>query len=449
MSTYQFPSNFVWGVATAAAQIEGAARQDGKGESIWDRFAALPGNVKNGETPQTACDHYHRYEADFDLMVGLGIPHYRLSVAWPRVFPSGDGPVATSGLDYYSRLIDALLARRITPWVTLFHWDLPQALEDRGGWLARGTVDAFGRYAQEVVKRLGDRVKNWFTVNEIPCFIGHGYGDGHFAPGQRVGARDLNQAYHHALLAHGLGVEAVRSYGGPGARVGLVHNHLPAPPVPVTETEADIIAARAEYERTNGQLMGPLFLGHYPEAFLRAAGDDAPRIKPGDLDRIAQPTDFLGLNVYAGNFVCAGADNQPVVLPFPRGYPEGALGWLKITPQSLYWAVRHAAEVFGVKSFYMTESGATFDDAVTPDGEVLDLHRREYLRAYLVELHRAVAEGFDVRGFFVWSFLDNFEWAEGYEKRFGIVHVAFATQRRTPKLSSRWYSEVIRNNRIV
>ena len=261
MATYQFPEGFVWGVATAAAQIEGAARVDGKGESIWDRFAASPGKVKNGDTPQIACDHYHLYEADFDLMVKLGIADYRLSIAWPRVFPAGEGPLNARGLDYYSRLIDALLARQITPWVTMFHWDLPQSLEDRGGWLARGTVDAFGRYAEEVVKRLGDRVKNWFTVNEIPCFIGNGYGNGYFAPGKRVGARDLNQAYHHALLAHGHGVETVRSYGGPGARVGLVHNHLPAPPIPVTETDGDIAAAFAEYERTQRAVDGTCLLG--------------------------------------------------------------------------------------------------------------------------------------------------------------------------------------------
>ena len=300
-----------------------------------------------------------------------------------------------------------------------------------------------------MVKRLGDRVKHWFTVNEIPCFIGNGYGNGYFAPGKRVGAQELNQAYHHALLAHGLGVEAVRAWGGPGSHVGLVHNHLPAPPIPVIETDADIAAARAEYERTNAQLMGPIFLGHYPESFLRAAGASAPRVSPGDMERIALATDFLGLNIYTGNFVRAGHDGQPEVLPFPRGYPEGALWWLKITPQSFYWAVRFAAEVFGVQSFYMTESGAAFDDDITPGGEIIDLHRREYLRSYLVELHRAVVEGFDVRGFFVWSLLDNFEWAEGYEKRFGIVHVAFGSQRRRRKLSSRWYSEVIRHNRIV
>ncbi len=449
MASNQFPDGFVWGAATAAAQIEGAARSDGKGQSIWDHFATLPGKIKNGDTPEIACDHYHRFEADFDLLVSLGITHYRLSIAWPRIVPDGDGSINAPGLDFYSRLIDALLARGISPWVTLFHWDLPQALEDRGGWLARQTVEAFGRYADVVVKHLGDRVTHWFTVNEMPCFIGNGYGNGYFAPGRRVGPRELNQAYHHALLAHGRGVEAVRSLGRSGSQVGLVHNHLPAPPIPVTETDADIAAARSEYERTNDQLMGPVFLGHYPDAFLRGAGPTRPQVEPGDMERIASPTDFLGLNVYAGNFVRAGALGRPEVLPFPQGYPEGGLYWLKLTPQSMYWAVRFAAEVFGVKSFYMTESGATFDDDITTTGEVIDLHRREYLRSHLLEVHRAVSEGYDVRGYFVWSLLDNFEWAEGYEKRFGIVHVAFGTQRRTPKLSSRWYAEVIRQNRIV
>jgi beta-glucosidase len=447
--SYQFPDGFVWGVAAASAQVEGAAREDGKGESIWDRFAATPGKVKNGDTPDVACDHYHRYAEDAALLRSVGLKHYRLSVAWPRVVPDGDGAVNPLGLGFYDRLVDALLAHGVTPWVTLFHWDLPQALEDKGGWLARATADAYRRYAEAVVRRLADRVADWFTVNEIPCFVGNGYGNGYFAPGRRVGPRELNQAYHHALLAHGYGVEAVRAWGGPGARVGLVHNHLPAPPIPVVETEPDISAARAQYERTNGQLMGPVFLGRYPDAFLSEAGADGPEVRPGDLALIAQPTDYLGLNVYAGDFVRAGADGRPEVLPFPRGYPEGALWWLKLTPQCLYWAVRHAAEVFGVKTFYMTESGATFDDEVTPGGEVLDLHRREYLRDHLVALHRAVAEGYDARGYFVWSLLDNFEWAEGFNKRFGIVHVDYTTQRRTPKLSARWYAQVVRENRIV
>jgi len=448
-ASYQFPPNFVWGAAAASAQIEGAAREDGKGESIWDRFASVPGNVVNNDTPAVACDHYHRYESDAGLMEQLGIGHYRLSIAWPRIFPAGAGAINPRGLDFYDRLIDALLKRGITPWVTLFHRDLPQALEDLGGWLERATADAFGSYAEAVVKQLGDRVKRWFTLNEMPCFIGMGYGDGTHAPGRRENKRSLNQAFHHALLAHGHAVAVVRAHGGPGAQVGLVQNYLPAPPIPVSETDADIAAARSDFELTSGALMSPLFRGRYPEAFLGEAGADAPRIQPGDMALIAQPTDFLGLNLYASVFVRAGAEGRPERLNFPRQYPQGVLSWLKITPQSLYWTIRLASEVFGVRTLYITENGAAFDDQLTPGGEIVDLDRLEYLRNYLISLHRAVDEGYDVRGYFVWSLMDNFEWAEGYAKRFGIVHVDYATQKRTPKLSAQWYARVIQQNRVV
>ena len=447
--SYRFPEGFAWGVAAAAPQIEGAATEDGKGESIWDRFASQPGKVHGGDTPGRACDHYHRYEDDAALMERLGVRHYRLSIAWPRVVPGGDGPVNPKGLDFYDRLVDTLLARGVRPWATLFHWDLPQALEDRGGWANRGTVTAYRKYAEAVVGRLADRVKDWFTVNEIPCFIGFGYGTGRFAPGRCEPAGLVNQAYHHALLAHGRGVEVVRTLGGAGSRVGLVQNHLPPPQIPLIETEEDILAARSEYERTNGQLMGPLFQGRYPETFLRAAGADAPRVEPGDMELIGQPTDYLGLNLYAGDFVRANEPGRPETLAFPRQFPRGDLPWINVTPQTMYWGVRHAAEVFGVRSFYITENGAAFADEFQAGGEIVDLDRREYLRNYLIELHRAIAEGFDVRGYFLWSLLDNFEWADGYGKRFGIVHVDYETQRRTPKLSARWYSRVMRENRLV
>jgi beta-glucosidase len=449
MSSYQFPAGFVWGVATASAQIEGAAREAGKGESIWDRFATIPGKIKFGHTPDVACDHYHRYEADFDLMRELGVRHYRLSVAWPRVIPDGDGTLNSAGLDFYSRLIDALLAREITPWVTLFHWDLPQSLEDRGGWLVRDTVHAFERYAEAVVKRLGDRVAHWLTLNEIPCFIGKGYGDGYFAPGLQVELKLLNQGYHHALLAHGIAVRAVRAYAAPGARVGLVHNHLPAPPIPVIETQKHIDAARGYYERTYRQLMAPLFLGSYSEAFMAEAGSNAPEIHDGDLDTIAQKTDFLGLNPYSGNFVRARPDGAAQVLEFPMQYPCGDLPWLLVTPQVLYWVVRFAAEVFGVKTFYITENGAAYQDVVTAAGEIIDVDRRDYIRNHLIAAHRTISEGYDVRGYFAWSFMDNFEWAEGYSKRFGLVYVDYPAQRRMPKLSGQWYAEAIKQNRVV
>lgn len=445
--SYEFPPEFVWGVAAASAQIEGAAREDGKGESIWDRFSRNPGAVTNGDTPDQACDHYHRYHEDAALLQQLGFPNYRLSVAWPRIYPQGRGDVNEKGLDFYDRVIDSLLERNITPWVTLFHWDLPQALEDEGGWLNRATVEAFATYAETVVKRLSDRVDHWFTLNEMPCFIGLGYKNGIHAPGRRENEQLVNQGYHHALLAHGHAVRAVREFGGNSARVGMVHN--PPTPLPVTETTGDMAAARTLYQEENGQLMAPLFLGHYPEDFLLRAGENAPKIEAGDMDLIAQPTDFLGLNLYAGTFVREGRDGQPEALPFPKQFPQGDLPWINITPQTLYWAIRHAVEVYGVKTCYITENGAAFDNEMTPSGEVFDLDRREYLRNYLIGLHRAVDEGFDVRGYFHWSVMDNYEWAEGYSKRFGIIHVDYETQKRTPKLSAQWFGRVIAENRII
>ncbi len=446
---YRFPEGFAWGVAAASAQIEGAATDGGKAESIWDRFATIPGKINDGDTPAVACDHYHRFEADADLIRDLGLRHYRLSVAWPRVVPDGDGPVNPIGLDFYDRLIDALLARGITPWVTLFHWDLPQALEDKGGWASRSTVDAFARYAEVVARRLGDRVGHWFTVNEIPCFIGFGYGSGAFAPGRTEPARVLNQAYHHALLAHGRAVAAVRAFGRAGSVVGLVQNFLPPSPIPVTEAEGDIAAARALFTAANARILGPVCLGRYPDSFLDAAGPDAPEIQQGDLESIGQPSDFLGLNLYSGDFVRQGRDGRAEILPFPRQYPRGDLPWINVTPEVIYWTARLATAVFGPRPLLITENGAAFDDQVTPEGEVIDLDRREYLRNHLISLHRAIGEGYDVRGYFLWSLMDNFEWAEGYARRFGIVRVDYPTQRRTPKLSARWYAAVAAANRLV
>ena len=442
LSSYQFPPDFTWGVAAASAQIEGAAFLDGKGASIWDTFCRKPGAILNGDTLDVACDHYHLYESDADLMKELGWRNYRLSLAWPRIFPDGTGQINSAGLEFYDRLIDAFLAREITPWVTLFHWDLPQKLEDENGWLNRATVDAFAVYSDVVTKRLGDRVKNWFTLNEMPCFIGLGYETGIHAPGRREAKQLVNQGYHHALLAHGRAVEIVRANVA-GSHVGLVHN--PPTPLPVIETPEHIEAAKINYERANGALMAPVFRGHYPDWLLNSP--DAPVVEDGDMETIAQPTDFLGLNLYAGYFVSAENPMQP--LPFPSQFAQGDLPWIHVTPQTLYWQIRLAHEVFGVESFYVTENGAAFADELTGDGEVIDLDRREYLRNYLIGLQRASAEGFDVKGYFAWSLMDNYEWAEGYAKRFGLVHVDFETQKRTPKLSAQWYSAVCRENRVL
>ena len=445
--SYRFPKNFVWGVATAAAQIEGAAATDGKGESIWDHFARQPGAIVGGDTPTLACDHYHRYRADFRLMQKLGFCHYRFSVAWPRIFPSGRGKVNQRGLDFYQRLVDAMLACNLTPWVTLYHWDLPQTLEEEGGWRVRPTVAAFAAYADLVVRTLGDRVKHWITMNEIPCFIGMGYGTGEHAPGGKENATVVAQAYHHALLAHGEGVRAVRQFGGRGARVGLTHN--PEIGIPVTETTRDIAAAQSWTEQRNGHLLAPVFHGNYPAAYLRAHGANRPVAQRGDLALISQPMDFLGLNVYTGTFVRAGRGQRPEALPLPVNFPRGDLPWLHLAPQSIYWAARHLQSLYGVKSFVITENGAGYEEQPDARGEILDLHRREYLRNYLLAVQRATAERIPVHGYFAWSFIDNFEWAYGYAKRFGLVYNDYVTQQRTPKLSAQWYASVVRENRVL
>ena len=446
-SSYRFPARFTWGVATAALQIEGADKTGGKGESVWDRFASIPGKVANGDTPAVACDHYHRFRQDFALMKRLGYTNYRLSIAWPRIVPDGDGRVNPRGLDFYRRLVDAMLDYGITPWVTLYHWDLPQALEDQGGWRVRATPEAFARYSNVVVHALGDRVKNWITLNEVPCFIGLAYKTGYHAPGAKESDRVVNQAYHNALLAHGYAVHAVREHGGPGSRVGLVHN--PDVGIPSIETPANIAAAQRWTEERNWHILNPVCQGIYPEGCLKKMGANRPQINRGDLALISTPADFLGLNVYSGFFIRAQRRGRPEVLALPGNFPRADLSWLNHAPQSIYWALRHAHDLYGVKSLFVTENGAGYEDRPDANGEILDLHRRDYVRNHLIAVHRAVDEGLPVHGYFLWSFLDNFEWAEGYSKRFGIVYTDFKTQRRTPKLTAHWYTEVIRANRIL
>lgn len=431
----------------AGPQIEGAAFLDGKGESVWDRFARIPGKVHGGDTLDVACDHYHRFAEDFALMRSLGIKNYRLSLAWPRIYPKGDGPLNQAGLDFYHRLFDAMAAAGITPWVTFFHWDLPQALEDQGGWASEKVVHAFARYADTVVREFGDKVKNWITLNEIRCFTQLAYGFGGKAPGRKLPPAELNQTYHHAILCHGHAVRAVRQFGGPGARVGLTDNSDIC--LPVTETPADIAAAHAWYVSRNLHLLGAIYGGGYASEYLTRCGADAPRVGSGDFALISQPTDFLGLNLYTGTFVRAGAGGQPEELALPAHYPKADSPWLHLAPQVMYWGTRLAHEVYGVKSIYVTENGCGYNQEPVVNGEVLDLHRREFLRGHLRELQRAIVDGVPVNGYFLWSFMDNFEWEDGYERRFGIVHVDFATQKRTPKLSAGYYATIIRENRIV
>jgi beta-glucosidase len=445
--SYRFPPNFVWGVAAAAAQIEGGATAGGKGESIWDRFAATPGKVERGDTPAIACDHYHRFKQDFALMRRLGVKNYRLSLAWTRLYPDGGSQVNSRGIDFYRRLFEAMEHNGITPWVTFYHWDLPQALQDNGGWCNRATVDAFARYCDTAVKAFSESVRHWITLNEIPTFIGRGYGDGYHAPGVSASPAELYQAFHHTLLAHGQAVRAVREFGARDAKVGLTQDL--SVPVPVTETDRDIAAAQAELAQRNEHLLAPVYQGGYPTAYLRRVGKDAPTVGRGDLALISQRTDFLGLNIYSGVFVRAGRGTRREILPFPASFPSAPLPWLKVMPQSIYWALRLCHELYRPGPLYITENGVGYRDPDTATAEIIDLDRREYVRNYLLNVHRAVDERIPCRGYFLWSFLDNFEWASGYHERFGLVHVDYRTLKRTPKLSAKWYQAVMRENRIV
>ena len=444
---FTFPRNFVWGVSAAAPQIEGASRLDGKGESVWDRYARRKGAILHGDRLDPACDHYHRFREDFALMRDLGIRNYRMSIAWPRVYPAGDGPVNRRGLDFYDRLIDAMQEHGITPWVTMFHWDLPQALEDRGGWRSRVVPEAFATYADTIVGALGDRVKNWITLNEIACFTSQAYGGTGKAPGVKESRKVVNQTIHHALLCHGHAVRAVRELGGRGARCGLSDNCETV--IPVTESAEDVAACRAWFAESNLAILDPIYRGRYSEAYLRRCGAARPRVEAGDFALISQPTDFLGLNIYAGMFVRQGADGRPELLHPSASYPRTDSPWLHLAPRALYWAPRLVSEAYGIKDVYVTENGCGYDDDIVKGGECVDLHRIEYLRSYLKELQRSIADGTPVRGYFVWCFLDNFEWTDGYTRRFGIVHNNFRTQRRTPKLSARWYQGVIAANRVL
>lgn len=447
LSDLTFPRRFAWGVATAAAQIEGASFRAGKGASIWDTFARQPGCVRHGETPDPGCDHYRRFRADFALMRELGIRHYRLSIAWPRIFPQGRGRVNARGLDFYHRLFDAMLEHDITPWVTMFHWDLPQALEDEGGWRVRRTVDAFARYADTLVQAYGDRVRRWITVNEIVCFTRFGHGGGDKAPGTRETEQVINQTYHHALLCHGHGVRAAREFGRRGTQVGLADN--PVVPIPFTETPADLAAARAAFVSANVRVLDPIYRGRYTPAYRRVTGRNQAVVARGDFTLIGLPTDFIGLNLYTGYFVRRGPTGEPQALPLPPGYPRTDCPWLHLMPQALHWGPRLVHDLYGARPIYITENGAGYDEPSTCTGPLPDLHRREYVRQCLGELHRAIRAGIPVRGYFLWSFMDNYEWQDGYGRRFGLVHVDFKTQRRTPKLSAAWYSAVMRENRLV
>ena len=445
-----FPHDFIWGAAAASYQIEGSTQGvDGCGESVWDLCVKRPGFVKGGDTGFLACDHYHRYREDVALMKEIGLQAYRLSVMWPRILPEGTGAVNEKGLDFYDRLIDALLDAGITPWVTLFHWDFPAALFHRGGWLNPDAPLWFEEYAAVVVDRLSDRVHHWFTLNEPACFIGLGHQIGVHAPGVQLSPAEVNRAWHHSLLAHGRGVRVIRQASkSPGCQVGFAPVFRTC--IPATESAADIEAARRMMfdgrDRSMfepGWNLEPILNGVYPDDLLKLWGADAPVIREGDMELIRQPIDFIGFNLYQSGLVRAGAGGLPEDIPYPTHHPRTQLGW-PVTPDALYWAARFLHERYG-KPLVVTENGLALNDWVSVDGRVHDPLRIDFLTRYLRGLERAVDEAIPVLGYFHWSIMDNFEWAEGFQPRFGLVHVDYTTQQRTIKDSGYWYREVIKN----
>ncbi|MBA2441127.1 MAG: beta-glucosidase [Rubrobacter sp.] len=450
-----FPDGFLWGAAAAAYQIEGAVDEDGRGTSVWDTFSHTPGKVLHGDTGDIACDHYHRLEEDLDLMSELGLRAYRFSIAWPRIQPEGRGEPNQKGLDFYKRLVEGLRQRSIVPAVTLYHWDLPQALEDRGGWTRRETAERFAEYAGLVYEALSDTVPVWITLNEPWVSAWLGYGAGVHAPGHTDTGKALS-ATHHLLLGHGLALGRLRSAGGnPENRVGITLNLSPVRPG--KESKGDAEAARKVDGNANRLYLDPLFRGEYPQDMFdyypRLA--DPALVREGDLQAISRPLDFLGVNYYmrhtvredtgsgrASGMLFPGLRAKTVQ---PHGAETTAMGWA-IEPDGLTELLLRLHREYTGLPIYITENGAAFHDYANPEGTVTDEERIAFLDAHFRAAEEAVREGVDLRGYFVWSLLDNFEWAEGYSRRFGLVYVDYATQRRIPKESAHWYREVIRRN---
>jgi beta-glucosidase len=457
-----FPDGFKWGVATSSYQIEGAWDEDGKGPSIWDTYAHTPGHIKNDDTGDVANDHYHRYKEDVALMREIGANAYRFSVAWPRIFPEGTGQPNPKGVDFYRRLVDELLGAGIEPFATLYHWDLPQALQDRyGSWQSKDTAKAFADYAGYVAEQLGDRVKHYFTINEFRSFVEGGYrgidaqvGGGktlHLggAPGLTLPPGELNQVRHHAVLGHGLAVQAIRARAPAGTEVGFAENALIA--VPVVDAPEYVQAAEAATRELNADFLTVMLEGRYTDAYLERTGKDAPTFTEDELKTIAAPLDFVGLNVYRPNQYVAPSDVPPGYrsVPINASHPKMQSSWHVFDPEVMYWGPRHVRSIWDAKSIYITENGCAASDVVSEDGRVDDSDRVMFLRAYLAQLQRATAEGVPVDGYFHWSAQDNFEWIDGYGNRFGLIYVDFQTQQRIPKLSAEWFRQAARRNAVV
>lgn len=437
-----FPADFVWGVATASYQIEGAVHEDGRGESVWDRFSATPGKVRNGESGEIACDFYHRYRDDVRLLEELGVGAFRFSIAWPRVLPEGRGRVNEAGLDFYDRLVDELLGSGIEPYATLFHWDTPQVLEDAGGWPERATAEAFAEYAAAVAARLGDRVRRWTTHNEPQVVAWNGYGRGDHAPG-RASEADAVAAAHHLLLSHGWAAAAIRS-AAPSAEVGITLNlsHV----YPGSEAPEDEAAAWQVDGEANRWFLDPLFRGSYPGDLLERTELLAPHLHAGDLETISAPLDFLGVNNYHRWVVAAGPDGPRFLHQPESEYTQ--MGW-EVYPDGLRLLLVRIAEDYAPAGIYVTENGAAFPDLRGHDGRVHDPERVAYVGDYLGAVGQALEQGVPVRGYFVWSLFDNFEWAHGYSQRFGIVYIDYPTLERVPKDSFYWYRDFIASSRTA
>jgi beta-glucosidase len=433
-------SEFIWGVATSSYQIEGAANEDGRGQSIWDTFCKVPGKVANFDNGDIACDHYHRFKEDLDLMKWMGVKAYRFSVAWPRVIPDGVGRVNEMGLDFYDRLIDSSLEREIAPWLTMYHWDLPEALQLRGGWNNREVVEWFGEYGEVLTSRFGDRVKNWMTLNEPFCsaWLGHLYGD--MAPGIKDLQTALNVS-HNLLMSHGLACQVIRSNVSE-ANVGIVINVTPA--VPATDSQVDSNAAQLADGFDNRWFLDPVFGRTYPADVIDALGA-SPEIHSGDMELIAQDLDFLGVNFYFRQTVAADQNSKPLPIRSVNleNVKRTAMNW-EVHPQAFEEILLRISKEYSPKAIYITENGSAWNDEVVND-EIIDDERIDYLARHLDAMKSARSQGAPILGYFAWSFLDNFEWAYGYEKRFGLIYVDYKTQTRTPKKSALFYRQLLLN----
>jgi beta-glucosidase len=440
ISRADFPASFRWGCATSAYQIEGAVAQGGRGESIWDRFTRMPGSVRDGSNGDITCNHYHRWAEDLDLAAAIGLNAYRFSIAWPRVLPHGRGAANQDGIDFYSRLVDGMLARGLEPWATLYHWDLPQALQEDGGWAARASLAAFEEYTDVITRTLGDRVRHWITHNEPWCTGMHGHHDGTHAPGVKD-FRTALRVCHHVLVSHGRALRVIRA-NVPSARAGIA---LSLHPISAATDHALDVAAAARYDGLrNRWFLGPLYGQGYPDDVWRLVAHEAPSVLEGDLEMIAARTDFLGINYYFPEVVAhaAGAGPLETRVVMATEVERTAIGW-EVAPGALFRLLSRVSAEYRPADIVITENGATYEDVPDERGTVNDIERQGFIVRHLGALRKAIEQGVPVRGYFVWSLMDNFEWAEGYTRRFGLVYVDFGTQERRMKRSGQWYKEFL------